>query len=492
MSYLGRVTNKSSDIRRKEVSSSTSATHTLTWTAPNVESLIVTINGITQQNNYTVSGTTLTLDTALISTDVMQVVGINDIGTTITPAEGSVNTSQLANDAVATAKIQDDAVTADKLATGLANATHTGDVTGATALTIATDAVDIAMLSATGTASSSTFLRGDNSWTAVDTSGITSNKDDIALLAFKTQANGNLARYNLVDQSVDSFEDASGVDASASTGETRDATGKYYAGSTPAAYQYWRAVLENTPTASQHRYFEARVSDASGVIAGLGSGNQSTGAGAESLNQTYTDWNNTFDGNTGGASYFLDDNGCAATAWWQLDFGSGTEKSLTQMEFYMGSNSTNAQWAVQYDSTDTGGTGGTWVKVADLDPSATSQWNSVTFSAVTYTNMTLISNAQTAQSAPTTGDLVITYTDGAGTATINTDLKAYISRDGSAYTSAVTLVSQGTTGGHTILTANGVDLSGITSGTSMRWKIETLNQSVSKSTRIHAVSLGWS
>ena len=77
-------------------------------------------------------------------------------------------------------------------------------------------------------------------------------------------------------------------------------------------------------------------------------------------------------------------------------------------------------------------------------------------------------------------------------ATINTDIKAYISRDGSAYTSAVTLASQGTTGGHTILTANGVDLSGITSGTSMRWKIETLNQSAAKETRIQAVSLGWS
>ena len=44
------------------------------------------------------------------------------------------------------------------------NATHTGDVTGATALTIATDAVDIAMLSATGTADATTFLRGDNAW----------------------------------------------------------------------------------------------------------------------------------------------------------------------------------------------------------------------------------------------------------------------------------------------------------------------------------------
>ena len=48
------------------------------------------------------------------------------------------------------------------------NATHTGDVTGATALTIAVDAVDIAMLSATGTAGSSTYLRGDNAWATVD------------------------------------------------------------------------------------------------------------------------------------------------------------------------------------------------------------------------------------------------------------------------------------------------------------------------------------
>jgi hypothetical protein len=80
-------------------------------------------------------------------------------------------------DTVSTAKIQDDAVTAAKLANSInteitantakvTNATHTGDVTGATALTIATDAVDIAMLSATGTADATTFLRGDNAWGA--------------------------------------------------------------------------------------------------------------------------------------------------------------------------------------------------------------------------------------------------------------------------------------------------------------------------------------
>jgi hypothetical protein len=44
------------------------------------------------------------------------------------------------------------------------NATHTGDVTGDTALTIAAGAVDVANLSATGTPSSTSFLRGDNTW----------------------------------------------------------------------------------------------------------------------------------------------------------------------------------------------------------------------------------------------------------------------------------------------------------------------------------------
>ena len=62
---------------------------------------------------------------------------------------------------------------------------------------------------------------------ATDTSGL---EADIALLAFKTQANGNLARYNLVDQVVDAFEDASGINAPASSGDTRDSAGKYYSG----------------------------------------------------------------------------------------------------------------------------------------------------------------------------------------------------------------------------------------------------------------------
>ena len=110
----------------------------------------------------------------------------------------------------------------------------------------------------------------------------------------------------------------------------------------------------------------------------------------------------------------------------------------------------------------------------------------------TFNDMTLVSNTQTAQAQPTKADVVLTYTNGAGTATINTDLIASVSRDGGTNYTAVTLAAQGTTGGHTILTANNVDISGQPAGTSMVWKVATTSQSVSKQTRIHGVSLGWS
>jgi len=87
----------------------------------------------------------------------------------------ALTSSDIVDGAITTDKVVDDAVTVDKVANAIntsiaantskvTNATHTGDVTGATALTIAVDAVDIAMLSATGTASATTFLRGDNAW----------------------------------------------------------------------------------------------------------------------------------------------------------------------------------------------------------------------------------------------------------------------------------------------------------------------------------------
>ena len=154
MSYIGAKELKASDIRRFDVTGSTSATHTLTWSAPTEQSLIVTINGVKQQEDaYSVSGTTLTLTSALVSTDKLEVIGINDIGTTITPAEGSVTNEHISTSAaIATSKIS-----------GLATSATT-DTTDAS--NISTGTLGTARMGS-GSASSSTFLRGDQSWQVV-------------------------------------------------------------------------------------------------------------------------------------------------------------------------------------------------------------------------------------------------------------------------------------------------------------------------------------
>ena len=112
-------------------------------------------------------------------------------------ATGGITTTKIADDAVTTDKLANSinsAITANTAKTGISSAqtsklsgiatsannyvhpNHSGDVVSAAdgAMTIQTDAVDIAMLSATGTAGSTTFLRGDNTWA---TAGSTSASD---------------------------------------------------------------------------------------------------------------------------------------------------------------------------------------------------------------------------------------------------------------------------------------------------------------------------
>jgi hypothetical protein len=113
--------------------------------------------------------------TAKIADDAITVDKLaNSINAEITANTAKVGITTIQADAIVanTAKVgitseQASAITANTAK--VTNATHTGDVTGDTALTIAAGAVDIAMLSATGTPSSGNFLRGDNTWTAVST-----------------------------------------------------------------------------------------------------------------------------------------------------------------------------------------------------------------------------------------------------------------------------------------------------------------------------------
>ncbi|MCP4881220.1 MAG: LamG domain-containing protein, partial [Gammaproteobacteria bacterium] len=399
-------------------------------------------------------------------------------------------------------------------------------------------------------------------------------EDDIAILGFKVAANGSLSKYNLADQTIDSYEDATGIDTSASTNEVRESSGNYYTGTLagPAIDSYVETLLHGdgsdsgtTFTDSSSNSFSPSVNGntvtstsspkfgtASISVPSISSDSIYWGAGSTNLHLDAKDWTVSFwikttsttegklfgrnNGSAGQHNFDLaitcksDGTLCVTTNtdteynnagrtttaindgdWHHIEFtrsGSnvrgftdGTLEGTTDVSssavinressaFYMGNTNGGHYYGVVCNVDEFEFSIGIARHTASFTP-PTAAWG-----AATYVDMTLISNATTAEAVPTKGDLVMTYSDGAGTTSIgdgtNGDIRAFISRDdGTTYTQA-TLASQGTTGGHTILTAHDLDISSQPSGTSMRYKITTHNQSASLETRIQAVSLGWS
>ena len=469
---------------------------------------------------------------------------------------------------------------------------------------------------------------------AVDTTPL---EDDIAILGFKVAANGSLSKYNLADQTIDAFEDASGIDAGGSTNESRDATGKYYVGGSTTPSNATGGTITTDGGKTIHTFnssgtftvpggsasveylvvagggggggdfgggggaggYRSSVSgEASGggasaetpltmtigaktVTVGLGGvGSQSSSStggasGADSVFDTITSTgggggeggsvvasvggsgggakqgasgaagtsNQGYAGGDGqgGSARYAGGGGGGASAVGATgtngsppnggNGGAGISSSITGSSVARGgggggfvghevdggagtlgtggsggggdggrNNKNNSTALAPTDgAVNTGGGGGGASNRAVDYPGGDggsgvviARYTTNAFDTIVYSDMTLVSNATTAEAAPTKGDIVMTYTNGAGTATVNTDIKGWISRDdGTTYTQA-TLASQGTTGGHTILTAHDLDISSQPSGTAMRYKITTHNQSASLETRIQAVSLGWS
>jgi hypothetical protein len=468
--------------------------------------------------------------------------------------------------------------------------------------------------------------------TPSDTTGL---ETDIALLGFKVAANGSLAAYNLHDQTVDAFEDASGIDAGTSTGETRNAS-NYYSGVTLGSYttNAFTSTGASTWTCPSNtseaevlvvagggggggRYYGGGggaggiVHDADyAVVAGTvyditvgtgGSGGAQDAVGGTGGNSV---WNVnaegsgiTLTGNGGGGGTYNANSsttpaggsggGAAGGSGVALVGGLSNQASFSGATSYgnaggassssNGAGGGGAGGAGSADSHPNGGPGGVGKYFANFDSYGTDASNTsgatggsgsgkgyfggggggaggghtstgraaggagggglgaiydpgnnpntvgyvntggggggashhaaysgggtgkaggtgivlIRHRTESYNDISLVSNSTTAESTPTLGDIVLTYTNGVGTATVNTDIKGWISRDnGTTYTQA-TLSSEGTTGGHTILTAHNIDISSQPSGTSMRYKITTHNQSASKETRIQAVSLGW-
>ena len=444
-------------------------------------SVLLFIDGVRQTpiDAFSVSGTTLTTTAATPSgTSNVTVQFLGDVVDFGAPSDDSVTSAKIVDGAIVDADINASAaISASKLASTL-------DLSSKT-VTLPATSVSASQLASTLDLSSKTVTLPAASVTAHVTEYDDNNvKNDIALLGFQVASNGSLAKYNLVDQTSDAFESEAGIDTSTSSDEVYNSSGKYYS-----------SVGSETALS---------VDDSTWSVTG------------------FTNWNVAYWNGTGSNVGLLSD-GVGAGSTVNLDLGSGVAKAITKITIYIENNTQLDFDEVRYSDDNwttsttialgSGVLGGAPTSGGSRDYTATwsnpgahrywrlrkgnsasnGSWSSNCrlFETPVAATMNLVSNSTTAEAAPSKFDIVLTWSDGTGSGTLNTDLTAECSADNGSTWTSMTLVSEGTTGSHNIAAAHDVTRTS-TSGTSCRYRIKTLNQSTSKETRIHAVSQGWS
>jgi hypothetical protein len=301
-------------------------------------------------------------------------------------------------------------------------------------------------------------------------------RTNIMLNAFRIAVNGGLSVMNMVDGVVDEFEDETGVDTAASTDETYDSSGDYY----------------HNP--------------------GGQSANVLTGAAGYTSTSLHEGTANlAFDGSTSTYMRFAD----ATTDWLRVQLNGA--KTLTSFRFMpkqdvatwsgfrvYGSND-GSNWSGQLAIGNTGynPTCGVWYGPYTFDTTGsylyykfeciTSVNNNAfiyeveAFESLTPDDMVLVSEIATAETAPDEAFMVV-WEEDVDTPTLNTDLKAWASRDGGTTWTQITLAEEVALATGRILIGT-ADVSGQPAGTSMKWKITTHNN---KELRLHGVGLEWS
>jgi hypothetical protein len=535
--------------------------------------------------------------------------------------DGQVTAAKLGTDAVETAKVKDLNVTVAKLPATVDVSSKTvtlpasvgGLGTGIDVTSQITGVVPAANLGS-GTASSSTYLAGDSTYKTISEYDDNQVQSNIAMLGFKVAINGSLAKYNLVDQAIDEYEDTSGVDASASTNEVRagSAGAYYYSGTAASAndaddtgtdgdYTWYKwtdtaATGSITPAATLDvEYLMVGGGGSSGVSNGGGGGaggvitatgleltgdaaytvtvgdggttpgsgvgddggssilsgsgistltagggggggagsatngragvatNGSGGGGAFNNNGGTGDGTGGTGGSqsTGGPNFGSGGGGGAGADGTAGDNnnggdgGDGVTNDIieTGTDVYYGGGgggSVNGDNAAAGDGGNGGGGAGVGAGTVDGTDGlgggggggAGSSGGDGGSGVVILRGLTSelnISNDLTLQSTDTTastanpdyGELVCLIENAAGTATLNTDIKGYVSEDSGVTFTQGTFVDEGSWGTNKkIIAFHDLDISA-QSGSSMCYKITTHNQSASLDTRIYATSLGW-
>jgi len=126
MSYIGRGTESISNVEVLDnLTFNGSASYTLQKSSVNfvpssANNLLISISGVVQQGNFSVSGSTITFDTTVSGSDTCDWILHYGTGLITTVADGAITEAKLGSNAVTTAKINNGAITSAKLDSGLA------------------------------------------------------------------------------------------------------------------------------------------------------------------------------------------------------------------------------------------------------------------------------------------------------------------------------------------------------------------------------------
>ena len=493
------------------------------------QNLLIAVDGVMQEpvDAFTISGSTITFTSAPASGASFWGVELGDVGGIA---------SSVSNNAINSEHYVDGSIDNEHLATGI------------DAVKLADGSVTNAELQYINSLSSNaqdqiTLVEND-----IKQLTVTAN-----YLALRVTALASLGDYNLGNIMIDDFQDTTGIDASNSTNEVHNNTNKYYAGTIAGSGidSYVKLMMHfdnNLTDSSDSNHTVTDTGNASFAFEGTTkkfgshSGNFGSGTQRKLTVAASSDWlmgtdpwtvdfwlyyqnsgeifgdYNTFrifiESNKikfkgGGINTYLANTELTQNTWLHIAVQRGAAGNGANIRAWVNGTHYGYQTA---NTTSMGsssvapiiGHGDAWLGVY-MDELRVSKGiarypdntNSITVPTSAYTspshqNMTLLSNATTATDVPTKGDLLITYEDSSGTATLNTDLKGYISRNnGSTYTQG-TLVAEGTIGTQKVAAFHDVDISGQSSGSAIKYKIEALNQSATKGTNIHGVAMGWS
>lgn len=126
MAYIGQGLNRFSNVEKLDVITPATATgagpYNLTkgsvaFVPSSADTMVVSIDGVVQYGNFTVSGSTITFSAALADANTCDFIYHMGTGLLSTPVDNSVSTAKIVDSNVTTAKINNSAVTDAKIAT---------------------------------------------------------------------------------------------------------------------------------------------------------------------------------------------------------------------------------------------------------------------------------------------------------------------------------------------------------------------------------------